>query len=185
MLKKLKILMMVGSVALLILIGWFLFLKDDYKQIENEVYSLDQMETQIVHIEIIDDYALAIYRWDGLGSGVIEFEKTLFGWKMTSGISEWSYGELQFVKLENFSVIQQSVVRDAENIHVELQNGESYPVPIIKGENTSPRWYYYSATEDLAGATVTTYDKDGQVVEEIQVPDEPSGGAVTQVEEQS
>jgi hypothetical protein len=75
--QKLKVSLIIGSVSLLLFISWFFFLKDDYKQIENEVYSLGQMRTHIVHIEMIDDdYAIAIYVW---GSdehvGVIEFEK--------------------------------------------------------------------------------------------------------------
>ncbi|MCR6109076.1 hypothetical protein HXA35_01810 [Bacillus sp. A301a_S52] len=187
--KKLKILMMIGSVALLILIGWFFFLKDDYKEIENEIYSLSQWMTQIVHIEMIDDdYALAIYVW---GSdeyvGVIEFEKDLFGWKMTSGISEVIYGNLQFVELENFSLIHNSVRSNIKEVRVQLRNGDTHSALIREGNDAAEiymvnpnRWYYYSDIEDLAGATVTTYDKDGQVVEEIQVPDEPSGGTVAQ-----
>ncbi|MCR6105013.1 hypothetical protein HXA34_01775 [Salipaludibacillus agaradhaerens] len=187
--KKLKISLIIGGVALLLFVSWFFFLKDDYKQIENEVYSLSQWRTHIVHIEMIDDdYALAIYVWGkNQHAGVIEFERTLFGWKMTSGISERLFETHQFVELENFSVIHDSVRPNIKEVRVQLRNGDTHSALIREGNDAAEiymvnpdRWYYYSDTEDLAGATVTTYDKDGQVVEEIQIPDEPSRGAVTQ-----
>ncbi|UTR16896.1 hypothetical protein MM221_10490 [Salipaludibacillus sp. LMS25] len=188
--KKLKISLIIGGVALLLFVSWFFFLKDDYKQIENEVYSLNQVMTQIAHIEMIeDDYALAIYVWGkNQHAGIIEFERTLFGWKMTSGVSELLYGGLQFVELENFSVIHYSDRPNIEEVRVQLRNGHTHPALLKEGNGTGEgfyainpdRWYYYSDTEDLAGATVTTYNKDGQVVEEMQIPDDPSGGTVAQ-----
>ncbi|WP_078578349.1 hypothetical protein [Salipaludibacillus agaradhaerens] len=188
--KKLKISLIICGVSLLLFISWFFFLKDDYKQIEQEIYSLNQWRTHIAHIEMIDDdYALAIYVWgNDQHAGIIEFERTLLGWKMTSGVSELIYGGLQFVELENYSVIHYSDRPNIEEVHVKLRNGDTYPALLKEGNGTGEeiyainpdRWYYYSDTEDLAEATVTTYDKDGQVVEEIQIPDEPSGGVVTQ-----
>jgi hypothetical protein len=111
----------------------------------------------------------------------------LFGWKIVSGISEPLYGTLQFVKLEKFSIVHNSVRSNIEEVHVQLGNGDTHSALIREGNDAAEiymvnpdRWYYYSDTEDLAGATVTTYNKDGQVVEEIQIPDEPSGGTVAQ-----
>jgi hypothetical protein len=43
-----------------------------------------------------------------------------------------------------------------DNVTVELHNEETYSALIVKEENPYQWWYYYSHTENLAGATVIT-----------------------------
>ncbi|MCR6109100.1 hypothetical protein HXA35_01930 [Bacillus sp. A301a_S52] len=174
---------LIGSVIFLI-IGWGLThgtLKDDMGMIEKEVKSLYPINTRIIHIEILEDnYALAFYESDNtLYMGVMELKKTLFGWEFLESVLEPGRINSQLTELSQYSVIYGYADSDIGDIEVELQNGKTFPLQIMQGDATAMYWVFYSDEEDLSGAKVTGINRDGDI-QKIQIPDEPSGGAVTQ-----
>ncbi|MCR6105015.1 hypothetical protein HXA34_01785 [Salipaludibacillus agaradhaerens] len=180
--KKLKKTLTIGSSVVLLIGAIFIYLviKDDYQMIEDEVASYYARTPDIAHIEIDGQYALALYeRGDGqlqFHAGVMELKKTWFGWEFISATTEDAERNPQYIELTHFSIIQQAFFPGVDSVTVELKNGETYSAPIVKGENTYRRWFYYSDTEDLAGAIVTRYDKNGDKLSEVKVPDEPNEG---------
>ncbi|MCR6109098.1 hypothetical protein HXA35_01920 [Bacillus sp. A301a_S52] len=174
--KLIKGIAICGGMLLIAVFFIKLVLKDDYQMIEDEVHRFYKMSPAIAHIEIDGRYALAFYERGDWHAGVMEFKKTWFGWEFLSSTTDRVHTDEQFIELTHFSIIQQAVFEKTESVHVELQNGETYSAPIVKGEDTYKRWFYYSDTEDLAGAIVTTYDKNGDKLSEVKVPDEPNEG---------
>jgi hypothetical protein len=173
----------VGMVLLIGALSIYLVIKDDSQMIEDKVHEFYWTPIpDIAHIEIDGKYALAFYERGDWHAGIMEFKKTWFGWELLSANTEDVERNPQFIELTHFSIIQQAVYSGVDSVTVELQNGESYSAPIVKGENTYRRWFYYSDTEDLAGAIVTTYDKNGDKLNEVKMPDEPNEGLNRTVE---
>ncbi|UJW56258.1 hypothetical protein HXZ66_01945 [Bacillus sp. A116_S68] len=178
MAKKFKVILAISVLSLVIgALSMVIFIEDDYVQIEEEVQSLQQFPIKIAHIEIIDNYAIVFFEWTNKShAGVIELKKGWFGWNFLRSASERVDDREQFIALSRFSIIQQRASLEVETVMVELQNGETHSAPIVQGEDTYRRWIYYSETEDLAGAIVTTYDKNGDKFSEVKMPDEPNKG---------
>jgi hypothetical protein len=178
--KKLKKVLMIGSGVMLLLGAIFIYLvtKDDYQMIKDEVHRFYRTTPDIAHIEIDGQYALVFYErgdWQ-FHAGVMELKKTWFGWEFLSATTEDAERNPQYIELTHFSIIQQAFFPGVDSVIVELQNGETYSAPIVQGEYTYKRWFYYSDTADLAGAIVTTYDKNGDKLNEVKMPDEPNEG---------
>lgn len=172
----------------LILTGFImltLLRSDNVEQIEEEINTLQLPYGKVSTVELVeDDYALAFYSWAWiLQVGVAELQKTSFGWEIVRMTSEETGGGLQFVELSRYSVMHKPVDKNVTSVDVTLNNGEKRDAH-IKEENKglARRWLYYSDTEDLSSATVTAYDKDGEVVEVIEVPDQPNEGLDRTVE---
>ncbi|MCR6109082.1 hypothetical protein HXA35_01840 [Bacillus sp. A301a_S52] len=156
----------------------YLVIKDDHQMIADEVVSYYARTPDIAHIEIDGQYALAFYErgdWQS-HAGVMELKKTWFGWELLSATTEDAKLNPQFIELTHLSIIQQAIYPNVDSVTVELQNGETYSPPIVNSENTYTRWFYYSDTEDLGGAIVTTYDKNGDKLNEVKMPAEPNEG---------
>jgi hypothetical protein len=154
-----------------------LMAKEDREMIEDKVMSLQQSDTRIIHIEILeDDYALAFYESEIYPHmGVMELKKSLFDWEFQQSISERIEDNPQFTQLTNYSAIYGRTKHDTKEIEVELQNGETFPLETVQGEARDIYWIFYSNEKDLSGAKVTLVNREGEI-EEIQVPDEPNEG---------
>ncbi|MBM7542734.1 hypothetical protein [Amphibacillus cookii] len=188
--KKIAVLI-VGIIIVISIILAVLFKRDDQQKIVEEINAMNLPLTDVGPIEFVDnDHALAIFLWSGIGHiGVAELDKTLFGWDISRATSEFLSGDVQFVELNHFSVIQTWADPSVQDVSVELENGVIDSAQILikegdtkKGEISFRNWLYYSDTEDLSNAIVTTYDKDGEVVEVIEVPDQPNEGLDRTVE---
>jgi hypothetical protein len=163
-----------GGIVLIGVLFINLVIKDDYQIIEKKVEAYYMLSPNIAHIEIDGQYALAFYERGDSHMGVMELKKTWVGWHLLSSVSDRVDEREQFIALSHFSIIQQRACFEVEMVMVELQNGETQSAPIIRGENAYRSWYYYSDTEDLAGAVVTTYDQEGQQLNKIKIPNEPN-----------
>ncbi|WP_026065272.1 hypothetical protein [Amphibacillus jilinensis] len=172
--------------GIIIAIGLILFVllrSDDIEQIEAEINKLQLRFGDVNTVELVeDDFALAIYTWGSAWQvGVAELSKTIFGWETVRMTSEETSGELQFVELSRYTVIRKSIDANVKSVDVTLNNGERREAEIREIANAKS-FLYYSDTEDLSNAIVTTYDKDGEVVEVIEGPDQPNEGLNRTVE---
>ncbi|MCR6098135.1 hypothetical protein HXA31_18025 [Salipaludibacillus agaradhaerens] len=182
--KKMSLLVFSSVIVLGMWLAWDL-IKDDERLIEQEVHSLHQLYTELIHIELINnEYSLAFYEWGNLEHiGVVELEKTLFGWRFSSSMSERVGQDAFYVELNHFSVISQAVPSTVDEVYIELPNGNIHNAKLIEGEELINKyWIYYSDTEILSQAIVTTYDKNGDKLSEVKMPDEPNEGLDRTVE---
>ncbi|WP_017473138.1 hypothetical protein [Amphibacillus jilinensis] len=161
-----------------------LFRSDDIEQIEEEINRLQLRFGDASMVELVeDDYALVLYSWASTFQvGVAELRKASFNWEIVRMTSEDMGGDLQFVELSRYSVMHKSVDSDVKSVVVELNNGERREAQIKEKDRLARRWLYYSDTEDLSSAIVTTYDANGEVVEVIEIPDQPNEGLNRTVE---
>ncbi|MBM7542732.1 hypothetical protein [Amphibacillus cookii] len=182
--RQFKITVIIAGIVIISGLSMFaLFRSDDIEQIEEEINKLELIFGDVSTVELVeDDFALAIYTWGSAWQvGVVELSKTIFGWETVSMTSEEIGGNLQFVELSRYTVMHNSIEEDVTSVDVTLNTGEKREAEIREIGNTKS-FLYYSDTEDLSNAIVTTYDEDGEVVEVIEVPDQPNEGLDRTVE---
>ncbi|MBM7543039.1 hypothetical protein [Amphibacillus cookii] len=154
----------------------FLFRPNDDILIKQEIDQFLYRDTNIYHSETNDkNEAIAFYQWyraDQLA--VIELNKKRFNWEIVRGVTEGFTGDIQFIQLDYYAVIFQRIPARVVNVEILTQNETVHNGRIVVDEHYQPFWFYYSDTEDLSNAIITTYDEDGEIVEVIDVPDQPN-----------
>ncbi|GAE33669.1 hypothetical protein [Halalkalibacter akibai] len=178
--KKLK---MILAVTVILVGAYFihLALKDDVQEINKAVFSLNQQNTNIAHIEFLDNkQAIAFYEWgahDNLHFGSAIFKKNLLGWKFVHGSTgtldhgyklDWGFSNLEF-ELSGYTDLIRGKILDPRIVEVTVQttNGNEFKANVIDYNKDEKFWFLVSGGEDLLGSTITGMSSDGEMIEQI------------------
>ncbi|MNL00160.1 hypothetical protein D3C87_1205820 [compost metagenome] len=168
--KNLKIIIFC-SIAILLIASYFLSigLKDNDKEIEKAVLSLNQPMTKIIHIEALENKkAIAFYEWGTAPDdyfGIAILKKNLFGWHLNGGSTSvspkehkigWSFFDLKR-DFSNYTDILYGKILDAEiaDVLVNANDGKQYSAKIIGDNNGDRYWFLITDGGTLMNSTVT------------------------------
>ncbi|BAB07740.1 BH4021 [Halalkalibacterium halodurans C-125] len=182
--KKWKIIL--GLVAVLCIGGYVMtnITQDEAQVIEREVKRVHgQLTTvMILHVEKIDRDRILVFYESGLGGqrfAVAELKKTLLSWKYENGFSLNTGDKKRRYSVSNeFAVMTGPAFHydDFHEIKIETANGDVHTATIIESERgTKIYWFYVveeeSKFEEMNDVVVYTVTEDGEVIEEIEKPD--------------
>ncbi|WP_017471048.1 hypothetical protein [Amphibacillus jilinensis] len=175
--NKFKVKFKIGIVVFVIAISFsFLFRPSDAILIIQEIDHFLHRDVTIYHSETNNKEAIAFYRWYGMDQlAVMELNKESFNWELVRGVTEGFTGDIQFIQLDYYAILFQRIPASVVNVEILTQNEKVHKGRIEVDEYYQPFWYYYSDTEDLSNAIITTYDEEGEVVEIIEVTEQPNG----------
>ncbi|MED4081074.1 hypothetical protein P4637_08420 [Halalkalibacterium halodurans] len=155
--------------------------KDDLEKIEKAVGSVHgtAAHIEIVHIEEMDhNRAIVFHEMYSRGRRltVVELKKTFFGWTFESGFSGRSNKDRRSSVLSNYAIIVGRVPsNNYYEVKIEATNGNVYSAKFIEENGIKKYWYYIteemSEFEEINDATVYAVTEDGEVIEEIEKPD--------------
>ncbi|MFF2450835.1 hypothetical protein ACFVSW_27825 [Neobacillus sp. NPDC058068] len=180
--NKIKIII---SISLILVVSYFIniALKDDIKEIEKAVYSLNQPFTKIAYIKFLDNnQAIVFYEHASTNIeyfGNIRLKKNIFGWKLGNSSSgqtpndhklDWHYSNLKN-DFSKYTDVLSGKILDSEikEVFIVTKNNKEYQAKIIKYYNGNRFWYLVTDGEELPGSTVTGLSIDGKIIEEIKM----------------
>ncbi|UJW56262.1 hypothetical protein HXZ66_01965 [Bacillus sp. A116_S68] len=181
---KRKYTIMIACVVAISFFTYIFFQSDDIEDIE-EVLDEFNIFLYEVDIELVDkQYAIATYHWGHPFReklGVVELEKTLFGWdivRATSHRAGWKDKPQKapytaaVSELTESTVIVGRIFDDVVEIEIETKDGTHYGgQDIILNNNLS--WHFIpSESVDFSGTTIRGLSKDGQVNGEVYIDDD-------------
>ncbi|TES50182.1 hypothetical protein E2L07_16650 [Halalkalibacterium halodurans] len=181
--KKWKIIL--GLVAVLFVGGYVMtnIIKDEAQKIEEEVNRVYSDSVTLIHIEKMDqNKALVFYEWGGMWErggklAVAQLKKNLLGWTFESSLSISAREERRSLAFNEYAVIVGLALHsiDFHEIKIETADGEIHTATIIENEDSRGRYWFYIASEEeseeIFNASVYMMTKDGEVIEEIEKPD--------------
>jgi len=170
-------------IAFLLIVSYFfgIGLKDNDKEIEKAVLSLNQPITKIVHIEALENKkAIAFYEWGTAPEdyfGIAILKKDLFGWHFKGGSTSasskeykigWSFSDLKR-DFSNYTDILYGKILNAEivDVIVNTNDGKQYSSKIIDDKNDERFWFLITDGVNLIGSTVTARSQSGKIIEQI------------------
>jgi hypothetical protein len=176
-------------IMILCLVGLSLFtyifmMNDDIEDIEEVLFDF-KISLNDIDVELVDSrYAIATSNWGSLfdpWTGVIELEKTLFGWEIVRATSHkmgWKDKPQKapytaaVSELTESTVIVGRIFDDVVEIEIETKDGTHYGgQDIILNNNLS--WNFIpSENVDFSGTTIRGLSKDGQVNGEVYIDDD-------------
>ncbi|GIP29119.1 hypothetical protein J23TS9_42490 [Paenibacillus sp. J23TS9] len=169
------------AILLIVLYFWGIGLKDNAKEIEKAVLSLNQPMTKIVHIEALENKkAIAFYEWGTAPEdyfGIAILMKDLFGWHFKSGSTSaspkeykigWSFSDLKR-DFSNYTDILYGKILDAEivDVLIKTNDGKQYSAKIIDDKNGERFWFLITEGVKLTGSTITACSQNGKTIEQI------------------
>ncbi|UJW59460.1 hypothetical protein HXZ66_19625 [Bacillus sp. A116_S68] len=147
---------------------------EDSEEIEMEVRSLNQSLYEFPHIEIIDNHAIALYRWGDtreMKLGVAELKKNWLGeWTFTHSYNMAWESQFEVVELDDLIVVT-GYMKDDEvyRIQVKTMMGNE-EAELIEHDYGYKLWFFVmDSTENYNEANVKYVDKKGNVLEEVAV----------------
>lgn len=181
MTERIRLLMIIGIVFLG---GYFLNinLKDDSKEIERIVHSINEPLLSIAHVEFLDkNHAIVFYESTPTGEvffGSAIFKKGILGWESLGSFSsqipkdkklDWGFSN---VKQDGFGdytdlIRGKILVPEIETVKIVTNEGNEYEAKIIEYNNSERFWFLISKGEELLGATILGISKDGKIIEEL------------------
>ncbi|TPE68357.1 hypothetical protein [Halalkalibacterium halodurans] len=156
---------------------------DEAQKIEEEVNSVHTDSVTLIHIEKIDqNHVLVFYEWGGAWErggklAVAELKKNLLGWTFESSLSIGGREERRSLVFNEYAVIVGLALYsiDFHEIKIETADGEIHTARIIENEDSRGRYWFYIASEEeseeIFNAAVYMVTEDGEVIEEIEKPD--------------
>lgn len=180
--KKVKIIFLI---SIIVVVSFFvnIALKDDIKEIEKAVYSLNQPLTKIAYINLLDNNkAIVFYEHTSAKIeyfGNIRLKKNIFGWKLGSNSSGqtpndhklgWHFSNLKH-DFSKYTDVLSGKILDSEikEVFIVTKNNKEYQAEIIEYNNGERFWYLVTDGEELPGSTVTGLSIDGKIIEEIKM----------------
>ncbi|WP_078546782.1 hypothetical protein [Litchfieldia alkalitelluris] len=178
--NKIKLGLVIGAVLLVTLFINIAY-KDDAKEINKIVNSLNQPMTNIVHIEFLDNKkAIAFYEWgptDQVYFGEATLKKGLFGWEFLSGATgqvsmehklDWGFSNLA-MDFSNYTDLIRGKILDPEIVEVKIltKKDNEYNASIVEKHNNERFWFLITNGEDLLGSTITGLSSKGEIIEQI------------------
>lgn len=170
-------------IFLVIVISYFLSiaLKEDVKEIERAVSSMNQSLTTIVHIEVLDsNKAIVFYKHQSANIeyfGNARLKKDIFGWKLVNSSSSqspddyklgWHFSNLQY-DFPKYTDLLSGEIFDSEikDVVILTKNNKEYHANIIEYNNGERFWFLVTDGEELPGSTVSGLTSNGKVIEKI------------------
>ncbi|WP_143709671.1 hypothetical protein [Salipaludibacillus agaradhaerens] len=146
------------------------------QQIKDKVIDLDPLHIDVLHVELVEkDYAIAFYeRVSFEAVGVVELEKTLFGWKVIS-VEKIRSGVLEgrtavhHSQLTKRTILKGDMYTDFDDVIVKTADGRTYETTITEKQEGLNIWFLIVEDEGFSGATVKVYGGDGETIEEVSV----------------
>ncbi|TPE66771.1 hypothetical protein [Halalkalibacterium halodurans] len=174
-----------GLIVLLLVGGYVLtsIAKDEAQKIEEEVNSVHTDSVTLIHIEKMDqNKVLVFYEWGGMWEmggklAVAELKRSLFGWSFESSLSIGGREERRSLVFNEHTVMVglASYAKDFHEIKIEMAGGDIHTATIIDNEDSYGRYWFYIASEEeseeIFNASVYMVTEDGEVIEEIEKPD--------------
>ncbi|WP_138090739.1 hypothetical protein [Halalkalibacterium halodurans] len=156
--------------------------QDEAQEIEKEVNRVhgDYARVEIYHVEDIGSGQILIFYHWGKGAqrfGVAELKKTLFSWNYKSGFSIDFRNKRRYSALNELGVMVGRVYSDDfHEIKIETASGDIHAASIIVNESGKKTYWFYvveeeSEFEEIFNASVYMVTEDGEVIEEIEKPD--------------
>lgn len=181
MTNRIRLLMIIGIVFLG---GYFLniHLKDDSKEIERNVHSINEPLLSVAHVEFLDkNHAIAFYESVPTGElyfGTAIFKKGILGWESLGSFSseipkdkklDWGYSNLKQNEFADYTdFIRGKILSpEIEKVKVVTKEGNEYEAKIIEYNNSERFWFLISKGEELLGASIQGISKEGKVIEEL------------------
>lgn len=181
---------MTNRIRLLMIIGIALFggyflnidLKDDRKEIERMVHSINEPLLSMAHVEFLDkNHAIAFYESVPTGElyfGTAIFKKGILGWESLGSFSsqipkdkelDWGFSGLKEVGFGDYTDLVRGKILspEIEKVKVVTKEGNEYEAKIIEYNNSERFWFLISKGEELLGATILGISKDGKIIEEL------------------
>ncbi|MBP2000857.1 hypothetical protein J2Z69_001888 [Paenibacillus shirakamiensis] len=171
------------AVALIIIYLLIQGFKDNTKEIEKVVFSLNQPMTKLVHIETLNsNQAIAFYQW-GIAPedsfGIASLKKDVLGWHLISGSTMvspkdykigLSYSDLRN-EFPNYKGVLYGEILDTQivDILVDTTSGKKYTAKIIVNNQGEKFWFLIAKGVEITGATVTARSQDGKILQQIQI----------------
>ena len=179
--KRIRLVLIAGIV---LLVGYFLVIqfKDDSKEIERMVHSINEPLLSVIHVEFLDNnHAIAFYEANHNGElyfGSAVFKKGLFGWKSLGSSSgqipkdkklDWGFSSLDQMGLADYTDLVRGkvLVPEIEKVRILTKEGNEYEAKIIEYNNRDRFWFMVTKGENLLGATIQGISTEGKVIEEL------------------
>lgn len=170
-------------ILLILVISYFLTvnLRDDVKEIEKAVSSLNLPLITIAHIKFLDNNKAIVffkYRSTNLEYfGNARLKKNILGWKLVSSSSGqspddlklgWHFSNLKY-DFTKYTDLLSGEILDAEikDVIVLTKNNKEYYAEIIEYNNGERFWCLVTDGEELPGSTVSGFTSNGKVMEQI------------------
>jgi hypothetical protein len=174
-----------GLIVLLLVGGYVLtsIAKDEAQKIEEEVNSVHTDSVTLFHIEKMDqNQVLVFYEWGGLWErggkvAVAQLKKNLLGWTFESSLSISGREERRSLDFNEHAVMigHAFYSKDLHEIKIETAGGEIHTATIIENEASRGRYWFYIASkeefDEIFNASIYAVTEDGEVIEEIEKPD--------------
>lgn len=178
--KKLRV---ICYISFILIFAYFvnIALKDDVKEIERTVRSLNQPLTKIVHIKVLDN-TQAIVFYEHVSANIeyfgnVRLKKNLFGWKLGNSSSSqtpdnyklgWQFSNLKYDFSEYTDLISGKILdSEIKDVIVVTKNKNEYHAEVIKYNNGQSFWYLITDGEELPGCTVSGISSEGKIIEQI------------------
>ncbi|XEC95566.1 hypothetical protein AB6A23_03050 [Paenibacillus tarimensis] len=177
--KKMKIIIF-SSIGICIIIYFLsVILKDDYKEIEKAVRSINQPMTNIAHVEIMGNTrAIAFYEWSNATDeyfGITKLKKNLFGWHVDDGSTSatpenykigWSVSNLAGDDFDYSSLLYGKISDPGiEEVVIVTDSGNENSANIVE-YGAGERFYWYLFAEEPAAFTTIGRSKEGEIIEQ-------------------
>ncbi|BAB07738.1 BH4019 [Halalkalibacterium halodurans C-125] len=177
------------GLVVMLSIGTFVVItmtKDGVDKIEKAVGSVHGKYTSIelIHIaKVADNRVIAFHEvnQEGRKLMVAELKKNLLGWNFEKGFSVSAREERRYSVLGEYAVMvgRMPYFDDFHEVKIETANGDVHTATIIESEkgnryNYRGYWFYIASkeeSEEIFSASVYIVTEDGEVVEEIEKPD--------------
>lgn len=181
MTKRIRLLVIIG----IALFGGYFFnilLKDDSKEIESIVHTINEPLLSMAHVEFLDkNHAVAFYESVPTGElyfGTAIFKKGILGWEALGSYSsqitkdrklDWGYSNLEQNEFAGYTdFIRGKILSpEIEKVKVVTKEGNDYEAKIIEYNNSERLWFLISKGEELLGASILGISKEGKVIEKL------------------
>ncbi|TPE66544.1 hypothetical protein [Halalkalibacterium halodurans] len=182
--KKWKIIL--GLVAVLFIGGYVMtnITQDEAQVIEREVNRVhgEFATVMILHVEKVDRDRILVFYESDLGKrrfAVAELKKTLLSWRYENGFSLSTRDKKRRYSVSNELAVMTGPAFHYDDFHeikIETANGDAHTATIIEGDGGIKLYWFYvveeeSKFEEINDAAVYTVTEDGEVIEEIEKPD--------------
>ena len=156
-------------------------LKDDMKEIEKAVYSLNLPVTNIAYIKTLDNnQAIVFFEHNSANIeyfGNIRLKKNLMGWKLGNGSSGqvdsnhklgWNFSDLKYDFSKYTDVLSGKILdSNIKEVFIVTKNNKRYQANIVNYNNGKRFWYLITEGEELPGSMVRGMSMDGKIIDEI------------------
>ncbi|MBM7540944.1 hypothetical protein [Amphibacillus cookii] len=155
---------------------YYFIMQNDEKLIEKELTHLIQSDLEGYQFKFIDNnHALAFYGW-GYPSqphyGLVELEKTMFGWQVIDGYSNFFISEDSLILWEATSLADYFILRGpihhrVSKLELVNQTSEKLTAEIFEVNAVHNMFYFLLEEKPSTGATLILRDPENEIIEQV------------------